>query len=47
MYRHKRIIGDGLWARTFEAQAREAMIAVNVLIRMTELGMPESLKVAA
>jgi len=47
MYRYKRIIGDGLRARTFEAQAREAMIAVNVLNRMTELGMPESVKIAA
>ncbi len=47
MCRYKRIIGDGLRARKFEAQAREAMIAVNVLNRMTELGMPESVKVAA
>jgi hypothetical protein len=45
MYRYKRIIGDGLRARHHEAQKREALIAVNVINRMTALGMPESVKV--
>lgn len=47
MYRYKRIIGDRLRAKQFEAQKREAMIAVNVVNRVTALGMPESVKVAA
>ncbi len=47
MYRYKRIIGGGLRARKFEAQKREAMIAVNVLNRMTELGTPKSEPIAA
>ncbi len=45
MYRHKRIIGDALRSRKPDAQKREAMIAVNVLNRMTTLGMPESVAV--
>ena len=47
MYRYKRIIGVGLRARTFDAQWREAMIGVNVLNRMTELGTPKSDAIAA
>jgi hypothetical protein len=47
MYRYKRIIGVGLKARTFDAQKREVYIAVNAINRMTALGMPESVKVAA
>ncbi len=42
IYRYKRVSGERLRASNFEAQKREAMIAVNVLNRMTELGMPES-----
>ncbi len=41
--RHIRLVlGDGLRARRPEAQTREAMIAVSVLNRMRELGVPES-----
>ena len=47
MFRYKRIIGDGLRATDFEAQKREAAVAVNVINRMTLLGMPESQAVAA
>ena len=46
MYRYKRIIGDRLRARHRESQKREALIAVNVINRMTELGMPESAMIA-
>ena len=46
MSRYKRIIGDRLRAKTPDAQTREAKIAVNVLNRMTELGMPESSRIA-
>ncbi len=42
MFRYKRIIGQGLRARSFEAQKREAMIGVLAINRMTELGMPKS-----
>ena len=42
MYRFKQIVGARLRSRSPEAQRREAMIGVNILNRMTELGMPES-----
>jgi len=46
MSRYKRIIGDSLRAKKLGAQTREAMIAVNVLNRMTTLGMPQSVPVS-
>ena len=45
MYRYKRIIGDRLRTQHRESQKREALIAVNVINRMTALGMPESAKI--
>ena len=47
MYRYKRIIGDRLRAQHREAQKREALIAVNVINRMSALGMPDSAKIGA
>ena len=47
MSRYKCIVGDRLRARHREAQEKEALIAVNVINRMTALGMPESVKVVA
>jgi hypothetical protein len=47
MYRYKRIIGDRLRAQHHESQKTEALIAVNVINRMTALGMPESAKIVA
>ena len=47
MFRYKRIVGDHLRARTFERQKREAMIGVNIVNRMTVLGMPESQAIRA
>ena len=47
MYRYKRIIGDRLRTQHRESQKREALIAVNVINRMTALGMPESAKIVA
>ncbi len=41
-FRYKRILGDRLRARGFEAQKRAAMVGWNVLNRMYELGKPES-----
>ena len=45
MYRYKCIIGARLRARTAGRQTTEAMIAVNVLNRMTELGNLESVAI--
>ncbi len=47
MFRYKQIIGDRLRAKGTTAQMREAMIAVRVLNRTTELGVPESVAVVA
>jgi hypothetical protein len=47
MFRYKRIIGDSLRAKRFDAQTREALIAINVLNRMTKLGTPESVAIDA
>ena len=47
MFRYKSIIGDRLRARRLETQTTEAAIAVNVLNRMTSLGKPKSVAVAA
>ena len=47
MFRYKRFVGGALRARKLEAQRREVEIAVNLLNRMTELGMPKSEAVAA
>ncbi len=41
-FRYKLIIGDRLRARHEKGQEVEALIACNVLNRMTELGRPES-----
>jgi len=47
MYRYKRLIGDRLRSKQFDSQKKESLIAVNAINRMTKLGMPESVKVAA
>ena len=41
-FRFKSILGDRMRARSEEAQQTEAVIACNILNRMTELGRPES-----
>lgn len=46
MFRHKTILGDRLTARKAETQATEVAIKCDALNRMTELGMPNSYKVA-
>ena len=45
MFRYKRIIGDGLKGKKFRTQKTEVKIAVNVINRMTILGMPKSVAV--
>jgi len=42
VFRYKSIIGDGLRARTPAGRQTEALLACNVLNRMTELGRPVS-----
>ena len=42
MFRVKTIFGDKLSARSFEAQATEALIRCAALNQMTALGMPDS-----
>ncbi len=44
-FRYKTIIGDRLHARHPDGQAVEAILACNVLNRMTELGRPKSLAI--
>ena len=45
MVRFKQILGARLRSRSEDSQQREARIGVNILNRMTELGMPESVAV--
>ncbi|MCP4793876.1 MAG: transposase [Actinomycetia bacterium] len=45
MYRFKQVLGPRLRSRSEEGQRKEAMIGVNILNRMTEFGMPESVAV--
>jgi hypothetical protein len=47
MVRFKQVLGARLRSRSENGQTREAMIGVNTLNRMTELGMPESVAVRA
>ena len=44
-FRYKTIVGPRLRARHPESQEAEAVIACNILNRMTDLGMPESLTI--
>ena len=46
-FRYKSIVGDGLRARHPKSQEAEALIACNILNRMTELGRPESFAIGA
>ena len=45
MQRYKRIIGNRLKARSLPRQKTEAQVSVRVLNRMTQLGMPVSVRV--
>jgi hypothetical protein len=47
MFRHKTILGDRLTSRKASTQVTEVSIKLDVLNRMTELGMPKSYKVVA
>ena len=45
VFRYKSIIGPGLRARTTGGRKTEALLACNVLNRMTELGRPASYRI--
>jgi len=44
MFRYKTIVGDRLSARKWQNQVSEVRIKLDVINRMTELGMPKSYK---
>lgn len=46
VYRYKTIIGQRLHARTLPNQRTKAKIGCNILNRMTDLGMPVSVRIA-
>ena len=46
-FRYKSIVGDCLRARSSSGQRREAVLACNVLNRMTELGRPVSYRIGS
>jgi hypothetical protein len=45
MLRYKRIIGNTLKARNLPQQITEAQASVRLLNRMTQLGMPKSVRI--
>lgn len=45
MFRIKQIIGDKLTSRADNRQGTDVAIAINILNKMTELGMPESVRI--
>jgi hypothetical protein len=45
MYRYTTLFGGRLWARGLETQRTEARVKCAVLNRMTQLGMPETVRV--
>ena len=47
MFRFKTIMGGDLCSRIWENQVTETMVKLQALNKMTELGMPESYKVAS
>jgi hypothetical protein len=44
MFRFKRLFGGQLWARGLATQRVEALVECAVLNRMTQLGMPETMR---
>ncbi len=45
MFRFKQLFGGRLWARGLATQRTEALVKCAVLNRMTQLGMPETVRV--
>jgi hypothetical protein len=46
MFRFKQVFGGRLWARRYATQRTEALVKCSILNRMTQLGMPETVRVA-
>jgi hypothetical protein len=46
MFRFKQLFGGRLWARRYATQRTEALVKCAILNRMTQLGMPETVRVA-
>ena len=46
LYRYKTIFGQGMRSRTFDGQRVEAQLASKILNTITQLGMPDSHRVA-
>ncbi len=46
MFRFKQVFGGRLWARRYATQPTEALVKCSILNRMTQLGMPETVRVA-
>ncbi len=44
MFRFKQLFGGRLWARRHATQRTEALVKCAVLNRMTQLGMPETVR---
>jgi len=45
MFRFKQLFGGRLWARKYATQRTEALLKCTVLNRMTQLGMPETIRI--
>ena len=45
MFRFKQLFGGRLWARRHATQRTEALVKCTVLNRMTQLGMPETVRI--
>ena len=45
MFRYKKIIGNNMKSRSLENQVIESEISVNILNRMTAMGMPKTIEV--
>ena len=45
MFRFKQLFGGRLWARVYATQRAEALVKCAVLNRMTQLGMPETIRI--
>ena len=44
MFRFKTLFGERLWARNLERQHTETRVKCSILNRMTQLGMPEAVR---
>lgn len=45
MFRFKQLLGGRLWARRYATHRTEALVKCTILNRMTQLGMPETIRI--